>query len=413
MPGGKKTLSAVLALGLFPVATTRAQTAANNPINSSPNQVGAVRAPQATPAETAPLAALATPAIIGPLTAAVPTTFNAGPFGHLNVNGILSGFGSWQSHPSSSDQAARADIGNAQIFIQKTSGTVQYFLQAGAYEVPTLGTPLLSAPNTIRDDFGALPQAYLKLAPRGNFSFLLGKLPTLIGAEDTFTFQNMNIERGLLWSQENAVNRGMQLNYSKGKFSGALSWNDGFYSNRYNWLDGELTYTPNTSTGLEFVAGGNLGRTAYSSIANPLYQNNSDIYALIYTYTAKQWIVEPYFQLTYVPLDVKIGIRRATATQGEAVLGSYRFARDFVVAGRVEYISRTGSIHNDSVNLLYGAGSQAWSLTLTPTYQRKGFFARGEFSVTQTVNFTPGDAFGPNSSNSNQIRGLVEAGFLL
>jgi Putative beta-barrel porin-2, OmpL-like. bbp2 len=37
-------------------------------------------------------------------------------------------------------------------------------------------------------------------------------LPTLIGAEYTFSFQNANIERRVLWNQENAVNRGIQLN---------------------------------------------------------------------------------------------------------------------------------------------------------------------------------------------------------
>jgi Putative beta-barrel porin-2, OmpL-like. bbp2 len=412
MSGGRKTLSAFLALGLVPVAATRAQTAGKAPMDANANPIGSVIAPQAAPAETAPAAPLSMPAMVGPLGAASPRTFDAGPFGKLSVNGILSGFGSWQNHPDSSDKAARADVSNGQIFIQKTSGLVQYFLQAGAYNLPALGTPLLSTRNTISDYFGPLPQAYLKLAPKGNFSFLIGKLPTLIGAEDTFTFENMNIQRGLLWNQENAVNRGIQLNYSKGKLSGALSWNDGFYSNRYNWLTGELTYTANATNGLELAAGGNLGRTTYSSIVNPLYQNNSDIYALIYTHTAKRWIIEPYFQYTYVPMDVKIGINRTTATQGEAVLGSYRFAHDLAVAGRAEYISSTGSIHDGAINLLYGPGSRAWSLTLTPTYQRAAFFARGEFSIAQAINFTAGDAFGANNSHPNQIRGVIESGFM-
>lgn len=412
LPGGKKTLSAFLALGLFPAATIRAQTGGKAAMDVHANPIDSVTASPEAPDEPVPAPPLSTPAMIGPLIAASPRTFDAGPFGKLNVNGILSGFGSWQNHPGSSDQGARADVGNAQIFIQKTSGLVQFFLQAGAYDLPALGTPLLSTQDTISDYFGALPQAYLRLAPRGNFSFLIGKLPTLIGAEDTFSFENMNIERGLLWNQENDIDRGMQLNYSKGKLSGAFSWNDGFYSNRYNWLTGELTYAADAANGLELVAGGNLGRTAYSSIANPLYQNNSDIYALIYTHTAKRWMIEPYFQYTYVPLDVKIGVGRATATRGEAVLGTYTFTHDLAVAGRAEYISSTGNIQDGSVNLLYGPGSHAWSLTLTPTYQKKAFFTRVEFSVTHAGNFTPGDAFGPSNSNSNQIRGVVESGFM-
>lgn len=380
------------------------QTRAEAAIGAHCSPTGAGTASQAAP--------LSTPAMVGPLIAASPRTFDAGPFGILNVNGILSGYGSRQSHPGSGDKAARADVSNGQIFVQKTSGPVQYFLQAGAYNLPALGTPLLSTRNVIGDYYGPLPQAYIKLAPKGSFSFLVGKLPTLIGAEDTFTFENMNIERGLLWNQENAVNRGMQLNYSKKKVSGAISWNDGFYSNRYNWLTGEVSYTANAANALEFAAGGNLGHTAYSSLANPLYQNNSDIYAFTYTHTAKRWMIEPYFQFTYVPVDVKIGMTRATSTRGEAVLGSYGVSHKLSMAGRVEHISSSGSIHNGADNLLFGPESQAWSLSATPTYQEKAFFARGEVSVTQAVNYTRGDAFGPHSSNSSQVRGVVETGFM-
>ncbi len=35
----------------------------------------------------------------------------------------------------------------------------------------------------------------------------------------TFTFQNTNIHRGVLWNQENAVNKGVQLNYASGPLS--------------------------------------------------------------------------------------------------------------------------------------------------------------------------------------------------
>ena len=411
LPGSKRALLALVALSIFPGPPMRAQISGQSAADANAKQTGSA-APEAVPAETVSTAPLPAPAMVGPLSAASPRTFDAGPFGKLDVTGILSGFGYWQSRPASIDQAARADVSNGQVFIQKTNGLVQYFLQAGAYNLPALGTPFLSTRNTVSDFFGALPQAYLKLAPKGNFSFLIGKLPTLIGAEDTFSFENLNIERGLLWNQENDVNRGMQANYAKGKLSGSLAWNDGFYSNRYNWLTGELTYAPNAANSLEVVAGGNLGRTAYSSVATPLYQNNSDIYDIIYTHTAKRWMVQPYFQYTDVPLDVKIGVRRATATQGEAVLGSYNVAPDLTMTGRVEYISSTGNTHNGAVNLLYGPGSQAWSLTLTPTYQKKAFFARGEFSFVQAVNSTAGEALGPQNSNSNQTRGMIETGFM-
>ena len=367
--------------------------------------------PTASTADTSS-APLAAPAMVGPLHTAAPNTFDAGPFGKLAFTGVLSGFGYWQSNPATSDQAARADISNGQLFLQKTSGLVQYFLQAGAYNIPALGTPFLSTRNTIRDFFGPLPQAYLKLAPKGDFSLLIGKIPTLIGAEDTFTFQNLNIERGLLWNQENAVNRGMQLNYNKGKISGSLAWNDGFYSNRYNWLTGSITDALTSADSLEFVAGGNLGRTAYSSAATPLYQNNSSIYNAIYTHTASRWMIEPYFQYTRVPTDTRIGVARTTATAGAAILGNYTFSKTLSLSGRVEFIGGTGSSRNGAVNLIYGPGSDAWSVTMTPTYQTKNFFARAELSATQAVNYTSGDALGSAGDNSSQVRGVIETGFM-
>ena len=71
-----------------------------------------------------------------------------------------------------------------------------------------------------------------------SFSIEAGKLPTLIGDEYTFTFENMNIERGLLWNQEPAVSRGVQANYTAGPLTSRVSWNDGYYSNVYNWISG-------------------------------------------------------------------------------------------------------------------------------------------------------------------------------
>ena len=389
---GKITRLAIAGLSLAMPATLVAQ---SSPANST----------------VAP-APLAVPAMVGPLSTASSKTFDAGPLGKVNATGILSGFGSWQGHPLPDDKAARGDISNAQIFIQKTRGLLQYFLQAGAYNIPALGTRTISTRNTISDSYGPLPQAYLKLVPKTDFSFLIGKLPALFGAEDTFTFEDLNIERGLLWNQENAVNRGMQVNYSKGKLGGSLAWSDGFYSNRYNWLSGALTGSINSANSLEFVAGGNLGRTGYSSAATPLYQNNGSIYDLIYTHTAKRWMIEPYFQYTYVPRSAPIGVGRATATLGTAMLGNYIFTPHMSLAGRVEYIGSTGSATDGAVNLLYGPGSGAWSMTATPTYQNKAFFARGDLSVTQATSIAAGDAFGAIGRNSMQVRGVIETGFM-
>ena len=267
---------------------------------SAPPDASAAQAAPATPPPAAP-AALSTPSITGPLSNLPPAMFDAGPFGNIAVNGILDGMGMWTGNHVPGDNTAQAALSNGQVFIQKTDGWFQFYLQAGAYNIPDLGVPFLSTEKTMSDLYGPVPVAFVKLQASKNTSILIGALPTLIGAEYTFTFENMNIERGLLWNQENAVNRGIQVNQTMGKFTASLSWNDGFYSNRYTWLTGSLTYA-NGPHSLSFVAGGNYGKTAFQTLATPV-QNNSSIYNVIYTYTKGSWIIQPYWQYTDVPTN--------------------------------------------------------------------------------------------------------------
>src|SRR6201999_32113 len=131
------------------------------------------------------------------------------------------------------------------------------FVQAGDYAIPSLGTAYVRSSDVVSAAYGVVPQAYVKLVPTDNFSVEAGKLPTLIGDEYTFTFENMNIERGLLWNQEPAVSRGVQANYSAGPVSVAFSWNDGYYSSKYNWVSGSLGYTIDSSNSVSLAGGGN------------------------------------------------------------------------------------------------------------------------------------------------------------
>ena len=380
-------------------------------------------APQDTAAQpaTAPAAspdpptALPIPSITGPLAGLPPALFDAGPFGKIAVNGILDGLGMWTGNYVASDKGTQAALSNGQVFIQKADGWFQFYLQAGAYNIAALGTPFLATDKTMTELFGPVPVAFVKLQPGKNSPFkntslLIGALPTLIGAEYTFTFENMNIHRGLLWNQENAVNRGIQVNQAMGKFTASLSWNDGFYSNRYSWLTGSLTYTKGPHS-LAFVGGGNYGQTAFQTYATPV-QNNSSIYNVIYTYTKGPWILQPYFQYTNVPTNQNIGIVKGASTTGGAMLASYTFKHGFSLPVRWEYISSSGSAADQAVNLLYGPGSAATSITVTPTFQRGGFFVRGDLAYVHASNITPGAAFSRTGMNQNQPRAMAEFGFI-
>jgi hypothetical protein len=344
----------------------------------------------------------------GPLQTAVPHEVEGGK---LAVTGILSGMFWSEGNHVPGDDSTHWEVSNAQLFVQKTSGWWQFYLQGGAYNLPAIGVPFLSTSDTIKNLYGPFPQGYLKLV-KGNFNVEVGALPTLIGAEYTFSFQNMNIERGLLWNQENAVNRGIQLNYTYKKLTTAFSWNDGFYSNRYSWLSGSLTYAFNAANSLSFVAAGNAGAYAKNTLATPLYLNNSQIYNLIYSYTKGNWVVQPYFQYTDVPTNASIGIAEGASTRGGALLATYNFKRGFSLAVRPEYIKSTGSVSSGAINLLYGPGSGAFGFTVTPTYRKDAFFLRADVAIVHATSMTPGSGFGTAGLDTNQPRGLVEAGFL-
>jgi hypothetical protein len=385
-------------------------------------------APAATPVAAAtPVPPLTTPSVTGPLQFASPTAIDlskmlglselAPPIGDLlkfDLNGVVSGIGIVQNHAVSGDRSARVDASNAEIILQKPDGLIQYYLQVGAYSVPALGTFYVSSGKAVDKLWSPLPAAYIKIAPTSSFSLLAGNLPTLIGAEYTFTFENINIERGLLWNQENAINRGVQANYTLGPLSASLSWNNGFYSKSYTWLWGSLAYAINSANTVSVIGGGNLGFSKFSNFATPVLQNNSKILNLIYTYSSAPWIIQPYFQWSYFPHKHEIGVFKATSALGGAILASYALTEHVFLGARAEYIGSTGNTTDGAANVLgYGPGSEAWSLTLTPTYQYKQFFVRGEASFVQAMSYVSGDVFGNKGANPAQVRGVIETGLLL
>lgn len=364
-------------------------------------------------AEAAAPAPMAMPGMTGPLAAnPIPTALDTGPLGSVYVTGAVSGLAQWQNHVMPGDKTFQSDVSNGQVFIQKIDGPMQFFAQFGAYSLPALGVPYVKASTATDSFYGTLPQWFLKYAPNDSFSVIVGKLPTLIGAEYTFTFENVNIQRGLLWNQENAVNRGVQVNYTTGPLALSASINDGLYSNKYSWAWLSGTYTIDKENTVALIVSGNTKRTTVSSTATPLFQNNEQLHNLIYTHTSGPWTVQPYLQYTRVPASATYGTTENATTAGAALFVTYAFGDGFNLGSRAEYIKSTGSAQGGAPNLLYGQGSKAWSLTLTPTYQYKNFFLRGELSYVRANNVASGMAFGPSGNDTSQARFLLETGLL-
>jgi hypothetical protein len=366
--------------------------------------------PQA-PASTA----MTIPAMTGPLVAnpkPMNTDFGE-PFGTIYLTGAVTGLGLFQSDPVSFDHHNHVDLSNGQISIQKNEGLFQFFGQAAAYSLPSLGTPYLHVGRTTGNTFGPIPIAWGKWAPSDTFSLQGGKLPTLIGAEYMYTFQNMNIERGLLWNQEPIVSHGVQANYTMGPLAMSLSLNDGFYSGVYNWVSGSAAYTIDKQNTIAVVGGGNFNDTNLpSTLRTPLAQNNSTIINLIYTYNAAPWTITPYFQYTNVPRNPGLGFGSDASTYGGAILANYAINDNVNVAGRFEYIASTGNAAVGSPNLLFGVGSSAMSFTVTPTWQDGIYFLRADASVVKAFSTAAGAAFGKAGNTTTQARWVLEGGIV-
>ena len=206
------------------------------PPASPPAASAAPAAPASPPAPTPPPYPSMGPTLSNNANSA---SFDAGPLGKLYVNGDFSGLVYGQNNPGydpiagSLNKETGIDFSNALVTIQKDDGPVQFVIQAGGYSFPALGGTYIKATEQTSNTFGLVPVGYIKIVPNSTFSFEVGQLPTLIGAELPFTYENANIERGLLWNQEPLISRGIQANFTQGPWAVPFAYTDGYYSDQY------------------------------------------------------------------------------------------------------------------------------------------------------------------------------------
>ena len=102
------------------------------------------------------------------------------PLVNSSLNGVLSGFGLVQNNHVAGDGTGQAALSNGQLFLQKTDGWWQFYVQAGAYNILSLGLPFTPTGKQVDDLYSPVPVAYLKLVPAKNTSIQIGELPTLM-----------------------------------------------------------------------------------------------------------------------------------------------------------------------------------------------------------------------------------------
>ena len=345
----------------------------------------------------ATIAALSTTAAYGAVLPAMPPSINiqAGPLGQLSVGGILSVNRRAQSNVYAQTGPAgknfSADVTDGFISIAKTSGLLQFYLEAGAYNFYGVGQPPVPT-STSTNYFGPLPLAYLQITPSHSFNIQIGKLHAITGIAPLtgLISDSYNVQFGLDGWQQQIVSRGIQANYTAGPFSASLAWTDGYYSKRFNWAVGQLTYSPTSSSTFTLQGGGNFSHTAY---AGPL--DNSDFYLLAYSYTGSRWNMFAYLQYQKLISAKYFGNSNNGSMYGVSVDGNYSFTKRFSVSARLDYMAysdtpniatpvdyygTSGSTVLAGDGLGYGAGSRAISVTLTPMYQYKHLFIKSDLS---------------------------------
>jgi hypothetical protein len=380
----------------------------------------AASAQQTPPSTNAPAAS--PPASASPAPTPTPT---ASPYAYGTIGGAFTVYG-FQTNggtnatgaldtPTGADRQGRDDVGNMLVNASYTSGLYKASITGGGYSFLTVGQAInptfQHAANTYLYTWVPLASAQYT-SPDQHWTIVAGKLGTMLGAEGIFTYQNIDVERGLAWSMEPVISRGVHVGYTSGPWTFAVEANDGFYS---GWghvtPEYELAWSPNLSTSVTFV-GINPPR---NTPGNPTAAiANKSEYNLIYSHTMGRWQLSPYFLWVQSPASTKLGYTSAESAWAASLLATYTFSPLYSLGFRVEDVSNTSATSDTGPNadlIGYGPGSGAMTYTITPTYKFAGNgLLRLEFAHVTLRNFTGGFGFGPTGSDANQNRFGLEFG---
>ena len=326
------------------------------------------------------------------------------------------------SSPAGADQQGHTDVSDLLVNASYTSGYYKVSTTIGGYNFPTVGTAINQTFNDYASQTGGaacanvscytvVPLAQVTYtSPNSHWTIYAGKIGTLIGAEGAFTYQNVNIERGLGWALEPVVSRGGHIGYSNGPWTFAVEVNDGFYSGKLHTIEYEAAWAPSSSTSWTFV-GMNPESNTPGNVTS--FIANQSEYNLMYSRTAGKWQFSPYALWVSSPSCATLGYTKAESDYAVSLLGSYAFSSTASVGFRIEDAENQASTSDTSPNafLLYGPGSSATTYTLTPALKFGGNgIIRFEWSHVTVRNGIAGTIFGPSGSLTSQNRIGFEVG---
>jgi len=366
------------------------------------------------------LIAMAFFALGGAASALADPTPSPAPSPAVTVSGVVSGFTFHADNPNAAgaldtatgaDLSSRTQLGTALVTVARTAGTFRFSVTAGAYAFPVVGQAINPTFQQFTNTnlYGYVPNAYVQYVPNANWTFSAGQLPTLLGQENALTFQNVDIQRGLVWNVEPVVSRGIRAAYTGSNFNATLEYNNGYYSGSHRAIEGSLGWNPSSRSSIAFIFMLPDPNTPPNSTA---FVANKREYNLMYTQQIGKLQLLPYALWIQSPASAAAGFVSNESAFGASLIANYAFSGTLSLGGRLETLSNSSSRLDFSANsdfLGYGPGSSATTFTLTPAYKTSHLLARAEWSYV-VVNGTLGLAFGPGGTRGTQTRLGLELG---
>ncbi len=351
--------------------------------------------------------------------------FNGGPLGSLALSGGATGYGYALSGTGNAaspgllgtDKSTGAEFLNGLIQVQKPSGPLQFTIEVGSTTSMTLGVK--PAPSSVQNfPTGPLFAGYITLAPTSNFTISAGQLPSLEGWESPIDWNNANAMNTDIFYVENSQSRGVSATYSHGLLSATLTFGDGFDTGVWNFLQGLVTYSPNSDNSVSLFAASNLGKTGLNAVtygqtnvgtygANYI---NSTMIGGYYSFTEGNLNLVPEVQYVYAKPSTTLGLTKFSSNFGAALFADYSFGKTpYSLGAWVEYFNSNGP------DLWFlNPGAKGIGLSVTPTWQENYLFVRGDIGLLHLTDLgVPGSVgYGANGTSRNQATALLEAGIL-
>lgn len=345
----------------------------------------------------------------------------------LQISGGIDGYVYGQSdtapkgEPDASavgDSPYGANLANALISLQKSSGLLQFTLQLGPVDgLPVLGTvPPKASLHVYR--FSPLYLGYVTIAPKGSpFTISIGQISSLEGYEGGLDWQNANIFASSMWYISNQNSLGILGTYTQGPWSVSVAYGDGADTRVFNFLQAAVTYNTSGANALTLFYGGSVGRTGLNAttymgmpVSDAPFLINSHMFGAYDSFTDGKLNLVPEIQYIYAPTDHQVMIDKYTSNFSAALFSDYQFGNsDYSLGGMISYFDNIGG----QANWYIAPRAEGVGLELTPTWQHNHLFARLSVGYVHLFNTGTDDpAFGSNGTSRDVVQSALEVGYL-